>query len=308
MKDDRLPKIILFGQPSRAQQLAGCPRMGACPFSTSLILCWWKLKIPFYLLSTSLKGNPLDLDCFLAELTHALKVASSVSVPSVRVKIGTEKQGRKEDDELQDTKHCHKFWFWADCDRPRSGVNFSIVKSTKCEFQKALRRRENRQVQTVTRRAQQLAGCPRMGACPFSTSLILCWWKLKIPFYLLSTSLKGNPLDLDCFLAELTHALKVASSASVPSVRVKIGTEKQGRKEDDELQDTKHRHKFWFWADCDRPRSGANFSIVKSTKREFQRALRRRENRQVQTATRDIKNNPQQLWRRVFKMAPSSSS
>ena len=43
-----------------------------------------KIKIPFHSLSTSPKGNPLDLDCFLAELTHALKVASSVSLPSTR--------------------------------------------------------------------------------------------------------------------------------------------------------------------------------------------------------------------------------
>ena len=27
-KDDRLPKIVLFGQPSRAKQKAGHPRLG----------------------------------------------------------------------------------------------------------------------------------------------------------------------------------------------------------------------------------------------------------------------------------------
>ena len=55
-----------------------------------------KIEIPFHLLSASLKGNPLDLDCFLAELTHSLKVASSVSVPSIRIKIGTQKRvGKK---------------------------------------------------------------------------------------------------------------------------------------------------------------------------------------------------------------------
>ena len=62
-----------------------------------------KIKIPFHLLSTSLKGNPLDIDCFLADLTHSLKVAFSVPVPSIRVKIGTQKRSWKEDDELQDT-------------------------------------------------------------------------------------------------------------------------------------------------------------------------------------------------------------
>ena len=28
MKDERLPKIVLFGQPSRAKRKAGCPRLG----------------------------------------------------------------------------------------------------------------------------------------------------------------------------------------------------------------------------------------------------------------------------------------
>ena len=28
MKDDRLPKIVLFGQPSRAKRKAACPRLG----------------------------------------------------------------------------------------------------------------------------------------------------------------------------------------------------------------------------------------------------------------------------------------
>jgi hypothetical protein len=28
MKDDRLPKIVLFGQPSRAKRKAGRPRLG----------------------------------------------------------------------------------------------------------------------------------------------------------------------------------------------------------------------------------------------------------------------------------------
>jgi hypothetical protein len=99
--------------------------------------------------------------------------------------------------------------------------------------------------------------------------------KIKIPFHILSTSLKENLLDLDCFLDELTHALMVASFVSVPSTRVKIGTLKHGWKEGDELQDTKRRYKFWIWANFDRPRSGFIFIIVQSTKREFQKALHR---------------------------------
>jgi len=79
---------------------------------------------------------------------------------------------------------------------------------------------------------------------PFRIRLILLLMKIKIPLPPLYTSLKGNSLDLDCFLAELTHSLKVASSVSIPSVRVKIGTQKRGWREDDELQETKHRHKF----------------------------------------------------------------
>ena len=35
-----------------------------------------------------------------------------------------------------------------------------------------------------------------------------------------------KPLDLDCFVPELTHALKIASSASVPLTKIKIGTYK----------------------------------------------------------------------------------
>ena len=63
-----------------------------------------KTKIPSYLLSTLLKGILLNFDCFLARLADYLKFASSISVSSAKVEIGTPKRGRKEDNVMQDAK------------------------------------------------------------------------------------------------------------------------------------------------------------------------------------------------------------
>ena len=136
----------------------------------------------------------------------------------------------------------------------------------------------------------------------FQCTLDSLLMKINIPFHPLCTSLKGNPLDLDCFLAELTYSLKVTSFVSVPSTRVKIGIQKHGWKEGGESQDFKHHRKFWFWiwADCDRPRSFVIFfSVLKSTKREFWKAVCRWKNRHVQTAICEIKTTPNSFGREL---------
>ena len=134
--------------------------------------------------------------------------------------------------------------------------------------------------------------------------------KIKIPFHLLSTMLNGGSLDLDCYLTEITHSIKVAASAAVPSERIRIGTRKKGWSDDPELQLAKNRHKFWFkiWGDCDRPRSGLIFRILKSTKREYRKALQVFKRRQVSILSRDIRNHPQILWNKVSKFTSSSFS
>ena len=51
--------------------------------------------------------------------------------------------------------------------------------------------------------------------------------KIKIPFHLLSTTLNSSSLDLDCYLTENTHSIKVAASAVVPFKRIRAGTRKR---------------------------------------------------------------------------------
>ena len=59
-----------------------------------------KIRILFQFLFTSINGNARDLYCYLAELVHSIKVASSVSLPLTKIRVGTCKKGWTEDGRL----------------------------------------------------------------------------------------------------------------------------------------------------------------------------------------------------------------
>jgi len=109
--------------------------------------------------------------------------------------------------------------------------------------------------------------------------------KIKIPFHLLSTTLKGSSLDLDCYLTESTHSIQVAASAAVQSKGIRVSTRKKGWSVEPELELAKNCHKFWF-----------KKRILKSTKKEFRKAVLLFKRRQVYILSRNVQNHPQLLW------------
>ena len=76
---------------------------------------------------------------------HSLKVAANVPVPTVSVKTNTCKRGWSDFPELKEAKLRNRFWYriWKDCDRPRSGIVFGLVKWTKQNFQKVVKNWKN---------------------------------------------------------------------------------------------------------------------------------------------------------------------
>jgi len=76
--------------------------------------------------------------------------------------------------------------------------------------------------------------------------------KIWSPFQLLCTSINENTRNLDSFLAELVHLIKVAASVFLPLTKVRVWTCKKEWSEDSELQSAKNRNKFWFrlWSNC----------------------------------------------------------
>ena len=68
-----------------------------------------KSKIPYHLLCSSRRGDPLDVDCYLAEISHSLKLVAYVAVPTESVKTNTLKRGWSDFPGLKEAKVLHRF-------------------------------------------------------------------------------------------------------------------------------------------------------------------------------------------------------
>ena len=125
--------------------------------------------------------------------------------------------------------------------------------------------------------------------------------KIRVPFHLLSRVKSDRLLDLNCYLLELVHSMKMAASVAVPSEKIKLNTRKRGWSDFPGLKVEKSRHVFWrqIWVDCERPRSGWVFKIMKSSKHQYQKKVKSWKRSRVKELSREIKNNPRQLWREV---------
>ena len=106
--------------------------------------------------------------------------------------------------------------------------------------------------------------------------------------------------------------MKMAASVAVPSEKIKLNTRKRGWSDFPGLKVEKSRHVFWrqIWVDCERPRSGWVFKIMKSSKHQYQKKVKSWKRSRVKELSREIKNNPRQLWQEVskLKLVRSSSS
>jgi hypothetical protein len=73
------------------------------------------------------KGNSIDLDCYIAEIVHCLKIAEPFVVPSISARRNTQKKGWL-DPLLKEAKIQHRFWYhvWLECDRPSFVVVFEL--------------------------------------------------------------------------------------------------------------------------------------------------------------------------------------
>ena len=102
---------------------------------------------------------------------------------------------------------------------------------------------------------------------------------IKVPYHLLQTSVSSpsSTVDLNFYYCQIVHCLKSASKAAVPVDKVRIGTRKPNWNVDPEVKRAKQKAKFWLrmWISCDRPSSGAVFSVKQKCKLEYKASLKR---------------------------------
>ena len=101
----------------------------------------------------------------------------------------------------------------------------------------------------------------------------------KVPYHLLQTSVSSpsSRVDLNYYSYQIVHCLESASKAAVPVDKVRIGTKKPNWYIDPEIKGAKQKAKSWLriWISCDRPSSGAVFSVKQEYKLEYKASLKR---------------------------------
>ena len=123
--------------------------------------------------------------------------------------------------------------------------------------------------------------------------------KIKVPFQLLVNGC-DEKIALNTYCAEITHALKVAESASVPSAVIKKGTRKRGWSDHPYVNHAKRRSKMWYsvWRESGKPRSGTVFNLFRKTKREYKACVDELKVEEAETASKEAIRDPQNMWKK----------
>ena len=112
----------------------------------------------------------------------------------------------------------------------------------------------------------------------YITTLCTLLSTIKVPFHLLQTSIKcpDSKEDLNSYYYQIVACLKSATKVAVPIEHVRSGSRKPLWNIHPEVKKVKNRAKFWLrlWNACDRPSSGAVFTVKQKTKKEYKSCLR----------------------------------
>ena len=131
--------------------------------------------------------------------------------------------------------------------------------------------------------------------------------KIKVPFQLLQ---QGSPVPdnekqilLNNYCAEITHALRCAEKAAVPTRKVRIGSENPQWSQNVQLSESCSRSKFWYtlWNECGRPRQGVLNDIRLYTKRKFAKTLAKHRTDLMDQNCKVLEGDPNAVWKYIKK-------
>ena len=117
-----------------------------------------------------------------------------------------------------------------------------------------------------------------------------------------------DKITLNTYCSEITHALKRAESAAVPSAIIRKGTSKRGWSDHPYVKHAKWRSKMWYsvWRDTNKPRSGTVFNLSRKTKREYKACVDELKLKEAETASEEAIRDPQNMWKK-FKSSKVES-